>query len=241
MSQRLRKDQNSGLWFLSSMQSRANVSAVDTPEKSFSEDFDSNQHLEGLVPEEIKSSIEPYSPLLVASRNGRASNYSKSYSSSHRAGQKSKFSIQSCKCPKVLIVDDDAFNLTALELHLIKLDIPCDTAFNGQIAFNKILHRQNTRCSQNCQQYLLIFMDYNMPVMDGLETTKKLRKKISNREIDDMNIVCCTAFVQQSELDKTIQAGMNSYCTKPITLEIVKQKLKEYAPSLLLARTIDWQ
>ena len=72
-----------------------------------------------------------------------------------------------------------------------------------------------------------------MPVMDGIETAKRLREEIQNQVIDSLSIICCTAFVQQSELDQALQAGMDSYCTKPISLEIVKQKIKEYAPTLL--------
>eukprot|EP00331_Platyophrya_macrostoma_P033664 CAMPEP_0176434962 /NCGR_PEP_ID=MMETSP0127-20121128/17015_1 /TAXON_ID=938130 /ORGANISM="Platyophrya macrostoma, Strain WH" /LENGTH=654 /DNA_ID=CAMNT_0017817851 /DNA_START=470 /DNA_END=2437 /DNA_ORIENTATION=+ len=138
-----------------------------------------------------------------------------------------------CLCPKALIVDDDAFNLTALEMHLMKLKIPCDSAFNGAIAVNKVKERQKTRCCANCQQYSLIFLDYNMPVMDGFETARTLREEIKNKTIDELIIIGCTAFVNQNELDKALQAGMNSYCTKPITPEVVKQKIKEYAPKLL--------
>ena len=72
-----------------------------------------------------------------------------------------------------------------------------------------------------------------MPVMDGIETAQRLREEIQNQVIDDLSIICCTAFVQQSELDQALQAGMNGHCTKPVSFESVKQTIKEFAPSLL--------
>ena len=131
-----------------------------------------------------------------------------------------------CNCPKMLIVDDDTFNLMALNQILLKLGIPCHWAYNGKQAIEKIVTRQNERCSFSCQQYKAMFLDCNMPIMDGLETAKVLRQMIKNQEIDDLKIICCTAFVQQSDEDKALAAGMDEFCTKPINVAMVKKKLK---------------
>ena len=177
--------------------------------------------------EEQMSKTDTCGPLLLASRYISALKHSRFDSLFAKSIPNQQ--QQQCQCPKVLIVDDDAFNLTALELHLLKLGIPCDSAFNGLIALNKIFERQKQRCCQQCQQY----SDCNMPVLDGLETAKRLRDEIENQMIDPLNIICCTAFVQQSELDRALQAGMDSYCTKPVRLEVVRRKLLEFAPNLL--------
>ena len=132
---------------------------------------------------------------------------------------------QVCRCSRVLIVDDDSFNLTALEQHLSKLHIKCDWAFNGYLALEKIKKRQHSRCSSVCAQYEVIFLDCNMPVMDGFETARTLREKIVMGEIDDLRIIACTAFVQQAELDRAREAGMDDFCTKPITFNIIREKL----------------
>ena len=92
----------------------------------------------------------------------------------------------------MLVVDDDAFNLSALELHLLRLGIPCDSAFNGLIALNKILDRQKNRCCSSCRQFSVVFLDYNMPVMDGIETARRLREEIEKQTIDILSIICCT-------------------------------------------------
>ena len=132
----------------------------------------------------------------------------------------------SCSCPKVLIVDDDPFNLTALEQHLNKLDIKCDWAFNGALAIEKIRKRQSLPCpSASCSQYQAVFLDCNMPVMNGFEAARFLRKMIADSEINEMKIIACTAFVQQSELDEAKAAGVDDFCTKPVTFQMVKEVL----------------
>ena len=130
-----------------------------------------------------------------------------------------------CSCPKLLIVDDDSFNLIALEQLLSKLKIPCDQAYNGQQAINKIVKRQNNRCSSSCQQYKTMFLDCSMPILDGFGTAKQLKQMIKRGEIDDLRIIACTAFVQQADEDRARAAGMDEFCTKPINLMTVKAKL----------------
>ena len=131
-----------------------------------------------------------------------------------------------CKCPKVLIVDDDPFNLTALEQILSRLKISCHWAFNGKEAIEKIEARQHNRCSDSCKQYKIMFLDCNMPIMDGFETARRLRAMEKRGEIDRIRIIACTAFVQQSDENATREAGMDDFSTKPIKFAAIKEKLK---------------
>ena len=130
-----------------------------------------------------------------------------------------------CDCPKILIVDDDPFNLTALDQILSKLKISCTLAFNGKQAIEKIEIRQKTRCSSSCRQYRAMFLDCQMPVMDGFETAKALKEMMKKREIDVIKIVACTAFVQKSDEAKARESGMDDFCTKPINFAVIKEKL----------------
>ena len=132
----------------------------------------------------------------------------------------------SCKCPKVLIVDDDPFNLTALDQILKRLQIPCHWAFNGKEAIQKIDARQHNRCGASCKQYKIMFLDCNMPIMDGFETARRLRAMEKRGEIDRIKIIACTAFVQQSDEDRAREAGMDDFSTKPIKFAVIKEKLK---------------
>ena len=131
-----------------------------------------------------------------------------------------------CDCPKVLIVDDDVFNLTALSQILAKNGVECHWAFHGKEAIEKVKYRQANRCSPQCQQYKAIFLDLSMPILNGFETAKLLRKMIQNEEIDDLRIIACTAFLQESDERASMEAGMNDFCTKPVNISVIKEKLQ---------------
>eukprot|EP00347_Sterkiella_histriomuscorum_P022404 403338613 len=80
-----------------------------------------------------------------------------------------------CDCAKILIVDDDPYNLMALEglLRQLKVD-KVDQCFNGKQALEKILENQRKSCLHH-QSYDLIITDNQMPVMSGIQLTKELR------------------------------------------------------------------
>ena len=137
----------------------------------------------------------------------------------------SNMSLVHCKCPKILIVDDDPFNLTALEQILQKLQISCDWAFHGQEAIEKVQFRQQNRCCLSCRQYKEMFLDCNMPVLDGFETSKILTQMMRKGEIGELPIIACTALVQQADENRAKAAGMNYFCTKPIKVAEIKEKL----------------
>ena len=123
---------------------------------------------------------------------------------------------QPCLCPPFLIVDDDIFNITALSTILKQLGHTCNAAYNGQQAIEKALERQNVKCGHQCRQYKMIFMDFSMPIMDGFEAARRLKGLMRDGEISKITIIGCTAFVQEHELQRGIEAGMDEHCTKPL-------------------------
>jgi len=62
--------------------------------------------------------------------------------------------------------------------------------------------------------------------MDGYECAKELKKLFREKPDVACPIVACTAFVQEAEREKARQAGMDYYLTKPVTLESIKNTLK---------------
>lgn len=71
-------------------------------------------------------------------------------------------------------MDDNDFNIYALQMCLRMLGFPSDKATSGVIAVNKIKEKyQESDC---CKNYSLIFMDIDMPIKDGYETTKDIIK-----------------------------------------------------------------
>ena len=75
-------------------------------------------------------------------------------------------------------------------------------------------------------KYDAIFMDCNMPEMDGYETTNRVRQLES--EISQIPIIAMTANVLKGDREKCIQAGMNDYTSKPLKLDKLIEKLERW-------------
>ena len=62
--------------------------------------------------------------------------------------------------------------------------------------------------------------------MNCFETARLLRQMIQNEKIDDLRIIACTAFLQESDERASIEAGMNDFYTKPVNSSVIKEKLQ---------------
>lgn len=134
--------------------------------------------------------------------------------------------VEDCHCEKILIVDDDPFNILSLELLLKSYNISSSQAMNGKDAIEKAKFH---RClSDKCTGFKLIFMDYQMPVMDGVETTKTLMEMAQKKEISKVVIIGCTAFTTKDQVTNCLDAGMKDVIFKPLSKEILGNILKEW-------------
>ncbi len=102
-----------------------------------------------------------------------------------------------CGCAKVLLVDDDPFNLVVLSAYLASINVKADKAENGKIALEMI--EQKADSQECCSGYTAIFMDINMPVMDGVEATGKIHEMVRAGTIPQCYVVAVTA---AADLDK---------------------------------------
>ena len=141
----------------------------------------------------------------------------------------------SCNCPQVLIVDDDMFNISALEVVLSSYRLKTEPAFNGKLAIQKYIQRETKKCCKGCQPYSMIFMDCSMPVMDGFEATRTLKQMMSRKEVRACPIIGCTAHVQAEEMERGNECGMDDYVTKPIMASVVKQLIEKFIEGNQLA------
>ena len=71
-------------------------------------------------------------------------------------------------------------------------------------------------------------MDFNMPVMDGIEATKLLTEKIINNSLQNTPIIGITAYISQEDRNKGMMAGMREVLEKPIKKEELKAVLERY-------------
>ena len=121
---------------------------------------------------------------------------------------------------KILIAEDNPNNML-LATSLIKKIIPSVEiieAVNGNDAFDKIVTLQPD----------LVFMDVQMPELDGNETTEKLRKFEAQENITHTLVVGLTAGALKQEREKSLESGMDAFLTKPIETDKLKALLDKY-------------
>ena len=136
---------------------------------------------------------------------------------------------ENCLCEEVLIVDDDAFNLNALELILKKFKKKCVKAYNGDEAINIIKDKyKNGLCCERCKGFKIIFMDYHMPIKNGVDATKVLKEFMNLGELPEIPIIACTAFGAKDLVEEWEKAGMTHFITKPITSNKMEAILEKW-------------
>eukprot|EP00347_Sterkiella_histriomuscorum_P013700 403363702 len=142
---------------------------------------------------------------------------------------------------KILVVDDNIFNLVTIQAILdMQFNIKSLKAGNGQEAIQIYLKQQNSEPyeSQEDDQYCfcknhpikLIFMDCNMPILDGFQATLAIRELESQnqvREEDRCVIIALTAYESEMFKRKSLDYGMDNFITKPVNSEQIRQILQE--------------
>ncbi|MCF0060156.1 PAS domain-containing protein [Dyadobacter chenwenxiniae] len=125
--------------------------------------------------------------------------------------------IQSLKGMKVLIVEDNAVNIFLMKNFMKQWEIDFDVAENGLIAYETV--QQN--------DYDLILMDLQMPIMDGYEATAKIRY-LPDPKYATLPIIALTASAMLDIKDLAFQIGMNDYISKPFTPNDLFAKIAAY-------------
>ena len=119
-----------------------------------------------------------------------------------------------------LVAEDNAVNqMVAVEM-LGELGCSVDLAANGKEALEL--------ADKNC--YDLIFMDCQMPEMDGLEATRKIREKESSFGKNSV-IIAMTAHAMSGDKEKCLRAGMDDYVAKPVEQQALRKIIKKYCLS----------
>jgi PAS domain S-box-containing protein len=120
--------------------------------------------------------------------------------------KKPKISLDILSNKHILVCEDTKINTVIIDKILSKYGITIDIAENGQIGVNKA--KQN--------KYDAILMDIRMPIMNGLESAKEIRK------FDDIiPIIALSANAYKEDIEKSLKAGMNAHLSKPIDVEIL--------------------
>ena len=123
---------------------------------------------------------------------------------------------------RVLLVEDNLVNQKVVLAILRKKGFQIDVSNDGREALSKL--------ETAADPYDIVLMDVQMPVLDGLETTRIIRK---NQRWDRLPIVAMTAHAMNGDRERCLQAGMNSYVSKPVQpahlVSVIEKLLQEWA------------
>lgn len=119
---------------------------------------------------------------------------------------------------KILLVEDNAINQKVAVGLLKKLGWEVDIANNGQEALNAL----------SVNEYALVFMDCQMPIMDGYEATRQIRNGIAGVLNQRVNIIAMTANALKGDRELCMECGMDDYLSKPITKNAVEAILNRW-------------
>ncbi|MEA5580936.1 GAF domain-containing protein [Nodularia harveyana UHCC-0300] len=133
---------------------------------------------------------------------------------------------------RILIAEDNLVNQKVALKQLQNLGYKADIAGNGQ----EVLQLLET------VTYDLILMDYQMPILDGLETTKKIRSHLIQQPV----IIAMTANAMKEDEQQCLDAGMNDYLSKPVKKDKLAAILKHWSqvictPNIEIELEIDWE
>jgi signal transduction histidine kinase len=122
----------------------------------------------------------------------------------------------------ILLAEDIDINAEIVKSLLEPTGLTIDCAVNGQEAVDLFAAAP--------QRYAAIFMDIQMPVMDGYEATRRIRA-LTLPSADTIPIIAMTANVFREDVEKARAAGMNRHIGKPLALDEVLEVLAEYLSS----------
>ncbi len=121
---------------------------------------------------------------------------------------------------KILLAEDDEISAKLLKFIAKKENWNLKTVANGKELLEE-LEKDN---------YDLVLMDIQMPIMDGLEATKIIRQ---NKKYDGLTIIAISAFAMAEEIVKAIKTGVNGYVVKPLTADSLKEVMHEKMDDIL--------
>ncbi len=122
---------------------------------------------------------------------------------------------------KALIAEDNAINQRLIRNILQTMGLKADIANNGQEAFEK----------QKSRNYDIIFMDIQMPIMDGVTATKEILKYEEQNGLPHIPIVALTANALKGDRERFLSEGLDEYVSKPIEMSELLYVLNKFLSS----------
>jgi len=118
----------------------------------------------------------------------------------------------------VLLVEDNHVNQKVARIMLEKRGCSVSIAENGQQALDRIAR----------EPFSLVFMDCQMPLMDGYEATRRIRQREAGLQVEHLPVVAMTANTTDGERSRCLEAGMDDYITKPLEPKEIMRVLRRW-------------
>jgi len=115
---------------------------------------------------------------------------------------------------KILIVEDDMANQYLMREYINSLNISGEIVCNAEQAIDEL----------KTEKYAMCFMDLRMDGITGVEATKIIRREIG----DQLPIIALTASAMAGDREKCIEAGMNDFLTKPVSINDFEAMIEKY-------------
>ena len=119
---------------------------------------------------------------------------------------------------RVLLVEDHPVNQQVARRLLERLGLKVELAGNGAEALEKI----------NAQQFELVLMDCQMPVLDGYSATRRLRERELREAVPRLPVIAMTAHAMAGDRERCLDAGMDDYLTKPLDRVLLAETLARW-------------
>ncbi len=120
---------------------------------------------------------------------------------------------------RILLAEDNVSNRKVTLKMLERLGYKADAVLNGQEVIKALEH----------QQYDLVIMDIVMPQMSGFDATKEIRRRFPASK--QPKVIALTAFVIPSSREMCLEAGMDDYIGKPVTMQELAKIIGKHLPS----------
>lgn len=118
---------------------------------------------------------------------------------------------------RVLLAEDNPTSRMVTEALLRKLSCEVDVALDGRDALQKV----------RANEYDIVFMDCYMPLMDGFQATRRIRRSEASR---DLPVIALTASVAENDRARCIEAGMNDTLCKPVRVSMLARTIERWVP-----------
>lgn len=120
----------------------------------------------------------------------------------------------------ILVADDNEINRILIQKMLSKFDVLLKFAIDGEDAYEKLLTKE----------FDVVLMDINMPVLNGIEATKKIRN-LNDPYFKEIPIIALTASIMDRDIKEIFESGFNDYQSKPFKIDDLMDKINKLTPA----------